>query len=49
MKSIKDSFKNDVNDVELEDDILMKISKSDLKSQKMKLKVKLKLACRSEI
>ena len=29
MKSIKDSFQNDVNDVELEDDILTKRSKSD--------------------
>ena len=29
MKSIKDSYHNDVNDVELEDDILTKISKSD--------------------
>ena len=33
MKSIKDSLQNDINDVELEDDILMKKSKSDKKSK----------------
>jgi protein KRI1 len=33
MKSIKDSFQNDVNDVELEDDILTKRSKSDKESK----------------
>ena len=37
MKSIKDCFQNDANDVELEDDILRKRSKSD-KESKIKLK-----------
>ena len=33
IKSIKDSFQNEVNNVELEDDILTKISKSDKESK----------------